>query len=208
VKLYIRTYTHTYMHTAGEIMSCAPSQTWSVCKLCMCCNVQWHDFCPYCVYGFHFVSTITLRVTELLFKNWWPHIFKARTSSCRTRGLFTVLTRRLHWIQASHISSLHNPYTERLQDLFLGAFAKLRKATYFRHVWPSIHAPGSPYRTTRLLLYGFSWILIFEYFSKILPENSGLIKIWVECRIFYMKTSIHLSPSLLLKMRMFLTEVV
>jgi len=29
----------------------------------------------------------------------------------------------------SQISLLHSPYTARLQDLFLGAFAKLRKAT-------------------------------------------------------------------------------
>jgi hypothetical protein len=29
----------------------------------------------------------------------------------------------------SQISSLHSPYTAWLQDLFLGAFAKLRKAT-------------------------------------------------------------------------------
>jgi hypothetical protein len=35
-----------------------------------------------------------------------------------------------------------------------------------------------PHRTTRLSLNGFSWNLIFEYFSKISRENSSFIKVW------------------------------
>ena len=43
--------------------------------------------------------------------------------------------------------------------MFLGAIAKLRKAT-------DSCPPAHPYGTTRLPLNGFSWTLIFEYFSK------------------------------------------
>ena len=46
-------------------------------------------------------------------------------------------------------------------ELFLGAFAKLRKAT------ASVVMSVCPHRTTRLLLDGFSWNLIFDYFWKI-----------------------------------------
>jgi len=43
-------------------------------------------------------------------------------------------------------------------ELFLGALAKLRKAT------SSVVMSVSPHRKTRLLLDGFSWNLIFDYF--------------------------------------------
>jgi len=41
-------------------------------------------------------------------------------------------------------------------------------------VWPSV----CPHETTRLPLDGFSRNLIFEYFSKILLENSSFMKTW------------------------------
>jgi hypothetical protein len=49
-----------------------------------------------------------------------------------------------------------------------------------------------PHGTTLLPLDGFSWDLIFKYFSKICWENSSFIKIWHEQRVFYMKTYVHL----------------
>ena len=49
-----------------------------------------------------------------------------------------------------------------------------------------------PHETTRLPLGGFSWNLIFEYFSKICRENSIFIKIWQKYRAaLYMKSNIH-----------------
>jgi hypothetical protein len=48
-----------------------------------------------------------------------------------------------------------------------------------------------PRGTARLLLDGFSWNLIFEYFSKICWENSSLIKIGEEWRVLHIKTNIH-----------------
>jgi hypothetical protein len=55
---------------------------------------------------------------------------------------------------------------------FLGAFAKLSKATisFVMYVRPSVH----PHGTTRLPLDGFSWHLIFVYFSKNGWENSKI----------------------------------
>ena len=41
-------------------------------------------------------------------------------------------------------------------------------------------------------LDGFSWNLIFEYFSKIFQENSSFTKIWQEQRVLYVKANIHL----------------
>ena len=59
------------------------------------------------------------------------------------------------------------PYTS-----FLGAFAKVRKATI------SFLMCVRPHGMARLLLDGFSWNLIFEYFSKIFGDSSSFIKIW------------------------------
>jgi hypothetical protein len=50
----------------------------------------------------------------------------------------------------------------------------------FSYVCPSVRP-----HWTRLPLDGYSWNLIFEYFSKICPENSSFIKIWKEYRILY-----------------------
>jgi hypothetical protein len=62
--------------------------------------------------------------------------------------------------------------------LYLGAFAKLRKVaiSFFMSVRPSI----CPHGTTRVSLDGFSWNLIFEYFSKICREKSSFSKIGQE----------------------------
>ena len=57
---------------------------------------------------------------------------------------------------------------------------------------------------TQLPLDRCSWNLIFEYFSKICQENSSCLKFWQECKVLYMKTSIHFwSRSVLLRMRNF-----
>jgi hypothetical protein len=68
----------------------------------------------------------------------------------------------------------------RIQVL-LGALAKLRKeGNYLRHVCPSSCPFLRPHGTNRPPLNGFSWNSVFEYFSKICPENSNFIKIWQE----------------------------
>ena len=61
---------------------------------------------------------------------------------------------------------------------FLGAFAKLRKATISCVM--SVRPPICPRETIRFPLDGLSLNLKFEYFSKKCPENSGLIKIQQE----------------------------
>jgi hypothetical protein len=59
--------------------------------------------------------------------------------------------------------------------VFLGAFVKLREAiiSFVMSVRPSAchNSPRPP-------LGGFSWNLIFEYFSKICDENSSFIQMW------------------------------
>ena len=62
---------------------------------------------------------------------------------------------------------------------FLGAFAKLRKATV------SFVMSVRPHGTTRLPLDGFSWNLIFEDFSKICREKSNFVKmVSVQIRVY------------------------
>jgi hypothetical protein len=69
-----------------------------------------------------------------------------------------------------------------LCETFLGSFARLRKTIIiFMFVHP---------RITRLPLHGFSWNLIFKYFSKICRESSCLIKIWQEQQALCLKTNI------------------
>jgi hypothetical protein len=43
----------------------------------------------------------------------------------------------------------------------------------------------------RFPLDGFSWNLVFEYFSKNCRANSSFFKTWQEWRVLYMKTNIH-----------------
>jgi hypothetical protein len=50
---------------------------------------------------------------------------------------------------------------------FLGAFANLRLAIFM-----SVRLSFCQHGTTRPPLQGYSWNFIFEYFSKICPENS------------------------------------
>jgi hypothetical protein len=45
---------------------------------------------------------------------------------------------------------------------------------------------------TRLSLDGFSWNLIFKYFSKICQRNSSLIILWPEQQVLHVKMYVHL----------------
>ena len=65
---------------------------------------------------------------------------------------------------------------------FLFAFVKLQKVTiYFvTSVRLSFRPSVRPHGTTRLALQGFLWNLIFEYFSQVCRENSGLFEIGKE----------------------------
>jgi hypothetical protein len=58
--------------------------------------------------------------------------------------------------------------------VFLGAFAKFRKATISVVVCISVCPPA----TTRRPVNKFSWNLISEYFSKICRENSSFVNVW------------------------------
>ena len=69
--------------------------------------------------------------------------------------------------------------------VFLGAFAKLRKATL------SFVMSAYPHGKTRFLLDGFWWNFIFELVSKICREYSSFIKIRQEQRVLYVKTFLH-----------------
>jgi len=56
---------------------------------------------------------------------------------------------------------------------FLGAFANWRKGNicFVTCIRQSIHLSVSPHGTTRLPLDGFSWNLVFKYFSKTSVEK-------------------------------------
>jgi hypothetical protein len=67
------------------------------------------------------------------------------------------------------------------------------------------------HRTTGLSLDGFSYNLIFDYFSTICEENSSFIKIWQEYGLLYVKTKVHIWLYLVnffLEREMFWTKVV
>jgi hypothetical protein len=73
--------------------------------------------------------------------------------------------------------------------VFWGAFAKLPKATIGFVV--TVCSSVCPCGKTRLPVEGFSWHLTFEYFSKMYTENSSIVKIWEEDRVFYVKTNMY-----------------
>jgi len=93
---------------------------------------------------------------------------------------------------------------------FVDAFTKLWKATvsFVRSVCPSVRMEQLGFHWT-----GFSWNLVFQYFSKICLENSSFIKIWQESQVCnsnnydarthkrqitgtYMKTDVHILSNL------------
>ena len=66
-------------------------------------------------------------------------------------------------------------FQTEINGTFLGAFAKLRKATISFVM--SVRLSVCPHGTSRLPLDGFSRNLILQYSSKIIRENSSFIKI-------------------------------
>ena len=99
--------------------------------------------------------------------------------------IFIIVVIRNHFY-TKIVGSLNNKYVLvgciNLYNFFwfLGAFAKLRKATSISFVMPaylSIRPSVHPRGRNRLSLVGFSRNLIFEYFSKICRENSSLVNI-------------------------------
>ena len=96
---------------------------------------------------------------------------------CNKWGLRAIMLWSFNVAILEHIlfqSWIHSP--------FLGAFAKLRRVTisFVISVCQSVRFSGRlsvrPHVTIRTQLYGFSWNLIFEYFSKIYWENSSWLK--------------------------------
>ena len=72
----------------------------------------------------------------------------------------------------------------------LGVTEKLRKAAISLAMSVSVSVSPSvrPHETTRLLLDGFLWNLLFEGFSKICGCNASFIVIRQEYRVLYTKT--------------------
>ena len=69
--------------------------------------------------------------------------------------------------------------TDQRVRSFLGAFAKLRKATlsFVMSVRPSVCLSVGPHGTFQRLKDGFSWNFIYQYFSKICQENESSINL-------------------------------
>jgi hypothetical protein len=68
-----------------------------------------------------------------------------------------------------------------------------------------------PHGTTRLPLDGFSWNLVFEYFSKICRENSSFVKIGQKIMVLYLEINVHFRSYLtqfFLKWKLFQVKVV
>ena len=83
--------------------------------------------------------------------------------------------------QTSHIFFWY--FVVYVHGFFLGAFAKLQKATI------TFVMSVRPHGTTRLPLHEFLWNLTFEYFSKIYRGYSSFTKIWLEWWALNVKTS-------------------
>ena len=73
-----------------------------------------------------------------------------------------------------------------IQGPFLCAFDH-----YFRHVCLSLYPSVGPRGTIRFPPNGFSWNVIFQYFSKKLRYNSWVFKVGQEYRVLYTKTNNH-----------------
>jgi len=100
----------------------------------------------------------------------WAHII-----SCPFMYCFLPLLDMLIWrVPLSlHTDSIFCLF---LFVTFLGAFAKLRKATISFVM--SVRLSVRPHRTARLPLEGFSRNLVSVYFSKICRKNWSFVKIW------------------------------
>ena len=110
-----------------------------------------------------------------------PQVFQANSATrIQIKSLISSSTSfQIHYsLTTSPLSLATGNYfvTRNKCVSFLDAFAILRKATirFIMSVRLSIGCHG----ITRLPIDGFSWNLIFEYFSKIYRENSSFNKIW------------------------------
>ena len=92
-------------------------------------------------------------------------------------------------------------------DRNLGAFAKIAKNVLLALSRPFVCL----HETSRLLLDGFLWNLLFEHFFSKICGSSIFIKIGQEWRVLYMKTNTHFWSYLaqfFLEWEMFQTKVV
>jgi hypothetical protein len=88
-------------------------------------------------------------------------------------------------------------------------FRRVRKIAKIGYWLLDIFRPYlRPLGTTRLPLYVFACYLICEYFSKICPVNSSLIKIWQQYRVLWMNTFVPISRWMLPRMRNISDKVV
>ena len=84
--------------------------------------------------------------------------------------------------------SSHSAFRRHNHQL-LDTFTKLRKVTISFVV--SVRFSLYPHGTFRLSLDESTWKLLFEYFSTICKQNTLLIKIGQEYRVFYTRTNVH-----------------
>ena len=84
-----------------------------------------------------------------------------------------------------YITAIHLEKCRFYLNSFLGDLEEFWKATvsFVMSVRLLVH----PHGKTWLPLDEFLWMLLFEEFSKIWPENSSLIKIWQECWLLYLE---------------------
>ena len=88
---------------------------------------------------------------------------------------------------------------------------KIERSDYkLPRVCLSVRPSVRPCAWTRLPLHGFSWNFMFDCFSKIFRENSGLIKARQEWRVLYMKTNTRFRSHIakFLEWEMFQTKIV
>jgi hypothetical protein len=128
--------------------------------------------------------------------------FKIKCS--RVRHVFTVDSGKLlrHNVQTNFRNSVKwlSVKWETHIAAFLGAFAKLEKKVtvgFVIAVCLSVCLSVRPHGATGLPLEGFSWNLIFEYFSKICLENSSFVNIRHGLRVLYINTYVRLTLYLL-----------
>ena len=176
------THTHTHTHTGADTFSYVDLM---LSKELLC---ERNIASPYCVV-YHSINntvmfcTISLgaRKTECLLVL-WPAAAVYGFEYFSVKGLWKqhILSLFLTiYVMGDQKVTRNNVFENEIG--FLGTFTIFAKSDYLLcHVCPSVCSSVCPHWTIRLPQNGFSWNLIFEYFSKICQENWSFIKIWQE----------------------------
>jgi hypothetical protein len=150
-----------------------PLQKYAYCRVPVLCGMT---LCSYACCSRHFEGYYCLHL---------PSVQLSKNNSSRTtwclKCLFDCLT--LGDDAGNHSASRTEPHCRRpefsqttLSELQIRQFEK--QFLVEKRLLVSSYLSVRPHETTRLPVDGFSWNLIFEYFSKVCPENSSFIKLW------------------------------